>query len=313
MAKVDNKRFYWIKIKDTFLTSDKVDFLMSQKGGANYVVMYQALCLKAINTNGKLARMLGDIFVPFDPEKIQRDLKWFDIDTVRVGLELLMRLDLIRREADGALAINDFENLIGSETGAAERMRLSRIKSNDSSGTGQEQNGNIVPPSPHTPYPKILDIRDKRLEIRDKTKEDKQDKQDKQDKPLDVAERLTDFLIEKEFIDEETDETDVLLINDLFQELLKKYDFKNILLSLRYTINQAKGKIDKPYEYLWQSLHQNCEHFKNTENDYKIKEETSSFLKKTEDTNEDILKVTLNQLQDVLDKKKIEIGKEKKS
>ena len=28
---------------------------------------------------------------------------------------------------------------------------------------------------------------------------------------------------------------------------------------------------------------------------------------------QDILKVTLNQLQDVLDKKKIEIGKEKKS
>ena len=312
MAKIDQKRFYWIKIKDTFLTSDKVDFLMSQKGGANYVVMYQALCLKAINTNGKLARMLGDIFVPFDPEKIQRDLKWFDIDTVRVGLELLMRLDLIRREADGALAINDFENLIGSETGAAARKRLYRNSSPDNLIAGDNV-PQSVPSSPHTPYLKILDTRDKRLEIRDKTKEDKQDKQDKQDKPLDVAERLTDFLIEKEFIDEETDETDVLLINDLFQELLKKYDFKNILLSLRYTINQAKGKIDKPYEYLWQSLHQNCEHFKNTENDYKIKEETSSFLKKTEDTNEDILKVTLNQLQDVLDKKKIEIGKEKKS
>ena len=36
-----NKRYYWIKLKDTFFTSDTVDFLMSQKNGANYVVLYQ--------------------------------------------------------------------------------------------------------------------------------------------------------------------------------------------------------------------------------------------------------------------------------
>ena len=238
MAKVDNKRFYWIKIKDTFLTSDKVDFLMSQKGGSNYIVLYQLLCLKAINTNGKLARMLGDIFVPFDPEKIQRDLKWFDIDTVRVGLELLMRLDLIRRDSDGALAINDFDNLVGSETGAAERMRLSRIKSNDSSGTGQEQNGNIVPPSPHTPYPKILDIRDKRLDIRDKRldiKEFKEDKPDKRDSPIAFVKKL----FEAKYLNEDDDDELVNDLTEFYSEKLNSYSLKNVRLSTDYVITQS--------------------------------------------------------------------------
>lgn len=40
------KRYFWIKLREAFMTSDTVDFLMSQKDGANYVVLYQMLCLK---------------------------------------------------------------------------------------------------------------------------------------------------------------------------------------------------------------------------------------------------------------------------
>ena len=46
------KRYYWIKLKDSFMSSDEIDYLMSQPDGANYVVLYQMLCLKTINTNG---------------------------------------------------------------------------------------------------------------------------------------------------------------------------------------------------------------------------------------------------------------------
>ena len=38
------KRYYWIKLKEAFMTSDAVDFLMGQPDGANYVVLYQMLC-----------------------------------------------------------------------------------------------------------------------------------------------------------------------------------------------------------------------------------------------------------------------------
>ena len=69
------KRYYWIKLKESFMTSDVVDFLMSQKDGANYVVLYQMLCLKTINTDGRLSRQIGEIIIPYDVEKIQRDCK----------------------------------------------------------------------------------------------------------------------------------------------------------------------------------------------------------------------------------------------
>lgn len=44
------KRYYWIKLKESFMTSDTIDYFMEQPDGANYVVLYQLLCLKTINT-----------------------------------------------------------------------------------------------------------------------------------------------------------------------------------------------------------------------------------------------------------------------
>lgn len=111
------KRFYWIKLKDTFMTSDAVDFLMGQKNGAEYVVLYQMLCLRTINTDGVLARRIGEIIIPYDAAKIQRDCKYFTLDTVIVALELYKKLGLVYEQQDGHLKITNFENLIGSESG----------------------------------------------------------------------------------------------------------------------------------------------------------------------------------------------------
>lgn len=122
------KRYYWIKLKDTFMTSDTVDFLMGQKNGANYVVLYQMLCLKTVNTNGELARKIGEIIIPYDAEKIQRDCKYFDIDTIRVALELYKQLGLIYKQEDSILKIANFENMVGSETAWAEKKRIYREK-----------------------------------------------------------------------------------------------------------------------------------------------------------------------------------------
>lgn len=37
------KRFYWMKLKESFMTSDTIDYFMSQPDGANYVVLYTAI------------------------------------------------------------------------------------------------------------------------------------------------------------------------------------------------------------------------------------------------------------------------------
>ena len=145
MAEYDKGRLYWIKLTDRFISSDTVDFLMSQKEGANYVVLYQMLCLKTVNNGGVLARELGEMLVPYDVEKIQRDCKWFSIDTVRIALELYKRLGLIYENNDGILAISDFDRLIGSQTYGAEKKALQRQRQENNLLQGG-QVADICPP-----------------------------------------------------------------------------------------------------------------------------------------------------------------------
>ncbi len=120
------KRYYWIKLRESFMTSDTVDFLMSQKDGANYVVLYQMLCLKTINTGGRLSRTIGEVVIPYDVEKIQRDCKWFSADTIRVALNLYKRFGLIYEDVDGTLVLVDHGSMVGSETNWAAQKRVQR-------------------------------------------------------------------------------------------------------------------------------------------------------------------------------------------
>lgn len=177
------KRYYWMKLKESFMTSDTIDYFMSQPDGANYVVLYQMLCLKTINTNGRLSRQIGEIIIPYDVEKIQRDCKWFSIDTVRVALNLYRSVGLIYEDVDGTLVLADHNNLVGSETDAAARMRNMRAGRENALPEGEtpsEQSANNVT--------REIDNRDKTLEVRDVdiTEEDGEE----EDKGIPQAEML---------------------------------------------------------------------------------------------------------------------------
>jgi hypothetical protein len=129
------KRFHWFKLKLSFLTSDKVDIMMSQKSknGANYIVIYQILCLMTLNTNGELATHVNGITMKWDDEKIQRECKWFDIDTIRIAKGLFLELGLLVLNDNGNLEIKDHHELIGYETGSAidaKRKRVEKAKQN---------------------------------------------------------------------------------------------------------------------------------------------------------------------------------------
>ena len=122
------KRYYWIKLKESFMTSDAVDYLMSQPNGAQYVVLYQMLCLKTINTDGRLSRQIGEVIIPYDIEKIQRDCKWFSTDTIRVALNMFKAFGLIYEDVDGTLVMSDHSNLVGSETSWKDIKAAQRAK-----------------------------------------------------------------------------------------------------------------------------------------------------------------------------------------
>ena len=123
-----NKRFYWLKLKEDFLLHDdgEAAFMLNQPNGAQYVVLYLMLCLKSVNTGGKFITKHGNIVAKYTVAQIQQDCKYFSIDTVRVALELFRQMGLVYEDEEGITSIKDFDEIVGSETDSARRMRRLR-------------------------------------------------------------------------------------------------------------------------------------------------------------------------------------------
>ena len=123
----EDKRFYWVKLDyRRFETGGDLDFLMGQKGGAEYVVLYMMLCLNTRNTQGEFVSRLGEVVIPYDVDRIVRDCKYFSRDTVMVALELYRQLGLVYVTDGGTMRIANFDDVVGSESQSAKWMRDKR-------------------------------------------------------------------------------------------------------------------------------------------------------------------------------------------
>ncbi len=152
----EEKKFYWIKLKESFMSSDAVDFLMGQKNGAEYVMLYQKLCLMTIKTEGRLERQMGKIVMPYDAAKIQRDCKYFSYNTVVIALELFKQMELVVPDENGVLEIVGWRDLVGSETKWAEIKRGQREEQKQLDNVQSESK--ISPKKVHIDIEKDIDI-----------------------------------------------------------------------------------------------------------------------------------------------------------
>lgn len=150
----EKKRFYWIKLKENFFNIETIDWLISQNNGCEYILLYQKLCLLSANKNGELSMTIGEMIIPYDEAKIARETK-FKIDTVIVALELFKRIGLIYEQEDGILKIPYVEELVGSETSSAKRVREYRQRK--ALQCNNESNDCVT---------QEIENRDKRLDIR---------------------------------------------------------------------------------------------------------------------------------------------------
>lgn len=135
------KKYYWIKLSTDFMNSDAVDYLMGLKNGAVYMMLYECLCIMAINTGGVLATNIAGKSVPYDVERIRRNAKWFTSAQISSGIELFEQIGLLEKCEHDAYKVTNFSELVGCETDAALRMRRSRY-----SRTKREQCSNNVTP-----------------------------------------------------------------------------------------------------------------------------------------------------------------------
>lgn len=122
---MSEKRFYWMKLQEDFFEGDAIEWLEDQKHGKEFVLLFLKLCLKSIKSNGILIRQVGEMAVPYDTAKLA-EITRTDFKSTYVGLGLLKKSGLIDVLDDGAIRIGLVADMVGSESGAAERVRHHR-------------------------------------------------------------------------------------------------------------------------------------------------------------------------------------------
>lgn len=162
----ENKRFYWIKLRETFFQQETIDWLMEQENGSAYIVLYLKMCLLTANTSGELIRTIGDMTIPYEPKKISQKTG-FDIDTVNVALSLFKHLGLIEETQEGIPVMPEVKNMVGSESESAARVRKYRKKKK-----ALQSNVDVT----NKALQSNVEIRDKSIEYRDKSKEYREEK-----------------------------------------------------------------------------------------------------------------------------------------
>ena len=165
-----SQKYYWLKLKNDFFDDDAISWIEEQEHGAEYVLFYLKLCLKSLKTDGILIRNVGAMLVPYDAKRLA-EITRTKFDTVVVAMDLLKKIGLIEILENGELFINQVRSLTGSETTKAELMRKSRerkkLKSPENACVTDD--GNIVTGELPAESKNVdTEIRDKRLEIRDR-------------------------------------------------------------------------------------------------------------------------------------------------
>lgn len=121
---VNNKKYYWLKLKEDFFERDEIKIIESQKNGKDYINFYLKLLLKSLKTEGTL-RFKDTI--PYNLEMLST-ITNCNIDTVNTAINTFISLGLMEKWEDGTYFMMEVQNMVGSETTWAEKKRDYRVK-----------------------------------------------------------------------------------------------------------------------------------------------------------------------------------------
>lgn len=119
------KRFYWLKLKENYLSEPKIKKLRKIAGGDTYTIIYLKMQLLSIK-NGGIVQFEG--IEPTFEEELALKLDE-DLDNVAITLNYLMMQGLVEENNKDYLFI-EASNNVGSECQSAERVRRFREKEN---------------------------------------------------------------------------------------------------------------------------------------------------------------------------------------
>lgn len=142
----DNRKYYYLKLKEDFFNTDEMKILESMKDGYLYSNILLKLYLKSLSNSGRL--MYRNV-IPYTPE-ILATLTGHQVGTVEKALDVFKKLDLIEMLDNGAIYMMDIQNFIGQSSSEADRQReyYNRMKAEKEALAGESTE------TPELPEPK---------------------------------------------------------------------------------------------------------------------------------------------------------------
>jgi predicted phage replisome organizer len=118
----DDKKYYYIKLKDNFFDSSEIIALESMQDGHLYSNILLKLYLRSLKNEGRL--MLNDR-IPFNSTMLSQVTR-HSVGVVEKALHVFRDLDIIEILDNGTIYMLDIQNFIGTSSSEADRKRKYR-------------------------------------------------------------------------------------------------------------------------------------------------------------------------------------------
>lgn len=156
----DNKRYYYLKIKEDFFDSEEMIILQAMPDGYLYSDILMKLYLRSLKTEGRL--MFKGI-IPYTPTVLAQVTR-HQVGTVEKALKIFQDLKLIEVLDNGAIYMCDIQNFIGESSTEADRKKTYRQKIKQEKNLLGQMSGQLSDVCPDKCPPEIeIDI-DKKIE-----------------------------------------------------------------------------------------------------------------------------------------------------
>lgn len=154
----DNKKYYYLKLKDNFFDDEKIQIIEAMPDGDTYVNILLKLYLRSLKRDGKL---MATDRIPYSPETLAAVVKK-PVGVVRAAVEIFRQFELVEVLDNGEMYMLDIQNFIGTSSTEGDRKREYRRKIADA----KEGKDNKLPPvkNGHLSDERPPEIRDKRLD-----------------------------------------------------------------------------------------------------------------------------------------------------
>ena len=139
---MQNKRYYWLKLKNDFFEGDEINWLEEQENGAVYILFYLKLCLRSLRSDGVLMRRVGKMEIPYDTKTLA-EITGTPLPAAETAMALLTSAGLVEVQENGALFMPQMEDMTGSETERAAIMRKYRTPKTEKENHSEDSDREI--------------------------------------------------------------------------------------------------------------------------------------------------------------------------